>query len=216
MRGARTRVGLVLETEARGFVPPRALPERRPRAHAGILVERAGPRAWSVEAHATDRGPFTDSRAWLVARVEPAPVVRLDLRHDVRPRRTLLAVRTTAGALAGGAEARFDPAGLARRSGWIAVRGALGAGVVGRLEARLGGGRSAPVYLDSDRPGGSLIRPGRAAARTRVELARPGRLEPRLAWTQIATAEGRSGELRLAVHWTVGPSTGSLDDSSTE
>lgn len=211
--GARMRSGFILETEARGFIPPRALPERRPRAHAGVLFERSGAHAWALEAHATDRGPFADPRAWLVARVEPVPGLRLDLRHDVRPWRTLLAVRTTTGPLAAGAEARFDPAGLARRSGWIAVQGRLGVGVLGRLETRLGGGRSAPVYLDSDRPGGMLVRPGRAAARTRVELARPGRVEPRLAWTQLATAEGRSSEVRLAVHWFVGPFPGLPEDS---
>ena len=212
----RTRAGLVLETEARGFVPPRALPERRPRAHAGILVERGGPRAWSLEAHATDRGPFADARAWLVARLDPAPGLRLELRHDARPRRTLAAFRAGVGAITGGAEARFDPAGLARRSGWIAVHGALAGGVVGRIESRLGGGRSAPVYLDADRPGGALVRPGRASSRTRIELARPGRIEPRLAWTQVATAEGRSGEVRLAVHWFVGPAAGSLEDAPAE
>ncbi len=214
--GARTRAGLVLETEARGFIPPRALPERRSRAHAGVLFECAGPRRWAFEAHATDRGPFADPRAWLVARLEPAPGLRLDLRHDVRPRRTLLALRTGAGPLTAGAEARFDPAGLARRGGWIAVHGRLPAGVVGRLETRLGGGRSAPVYLDSDRPGGTLVRPGRAAARTRIELARPGPVEPRLAWTQIATADGRSSEIRLAVHWFVGPLPGLSDLLPTE
>jgi hypothetical protein len=97
------------------------------------------------------------------------------------------------------------------------VRGALPGGLVGRIESRLGGGRSAPVWLDADRPGGALLRPGRAAARTRIELARPGRIEPRLAWTQVATQMGRSGEVRLAVSWSAGsmPSS-SRDDAAME
>ncbi|MEO6462339.1 MAG: hypothetical protein ABIP29_04630, partial [Candidatus Eisenbacteria bacterium] len=58
------------------------------------------------------------------------------------------------------------------------------------------------VWLDDDLSGGRLVRPGRAAARTRFELARPGAFAPRLSWARTTSPEGYSDEIRLGVHWT--------------
>ncbi len=176
----RTRAGLVLETEARGFVPPRALPERRPRAHAGVLLERAGRRAWSVEAHLVDRGPFAESRAWLVARLEAAPGLRLELRHDARPRRTLAALRAGAGALTAGRRGALRPgrAGPPQRLGRGARRAARRSRGPARDAARR---RPQRAGLARHRSPGRRARPpgsGRGAHADRAGAPGPHRAAP--------------------------------------
>ncbi len=216
-RGAGSRVGLVVDTEARGFVPPRALRERRPRAHAGLRFEFRGRRPVTLEAHAVVRAPLERPRLWLALAVTPAAGLHLHARHDGEPRGTRLAVRFDGPGPPelrprAGAETRFDRAGLARRSAWVRAGTGLPGGLVVRVEARLAGGRSGAAWLDDDLSGGRLVRPGRAAARTRFELVRAGPLAPRLAWARTTSPDGHSDEVRLAVHWTAGSRGGRPDD----
>ena len=210
---ARTRAGLVVEGEARGFVPPRALPERRPHAHAGLVLERHGARPWRLEAHAVEREPGTPARLSLALAVDPGGALRLAARHEGSPRRSHLSARLVAGAspdgrAEAGVETRFDAAGLARRTGWVAATTRLPGGVRLAVEARLGGGRSGAAWLDDDVSGGRLVRPGRAAARTRIALSRPGILAPQASWARTTIADGHSDELRLALQWLAGPDSG--------
>jgi hypothetical protein len=210
---AATRAGLVVEGEARGFVPPRALPEKRPHAQAGFVLERRGARPWSVEAQAVERGAGTPTRLSLALALDAGGGIRLAARHEGAPRRSVVSARLAAAASPGrrteaGVETRFDAAGLSRRTAWVAAATVLPAGFRLALEARLGGGRSGAAWLDDDVSGGRLVRPGRAAARTRLSLGRPGRLSPQVSWARTTVAEGDSDELRLAVHWFAGPESG--------
>jgi hypothetical protein len=214
------RAGLVVESEARGFVPPRALPERRPHARAGLAVERPGTLPLSLEAHAIERGPGHPLRLTLAVGLGPRRGVRLSARHEGAPRRSIVAVRLAGGRSAGGRreagfEARFDAAGLSRRTGWAAAGTALPGGLRLDVEARLAGGRSGATWIEDGVSGRRLVRPGPAAARTRFRLGRPGRLAPTLAWARTTRAEGHSDEVRLGVHWVAGPDPGLHDDDIT-
>ena len=66
---------------------------------------------------------------------------------------------------------------------------------------RLGSARTSLGWLDSEVPGGAWISAGSAAERTRLEIGRPGRLSPSVAWLRTRSATGTRSEARLAVQW---------------
>jgi hypothetical protein len=207
-RSGGVRAGVLVETEARGFVPPRALPERRPRAHAALRLEGG---AVALEAHAVERGPLERARPWIALELTPAARLRLAARHDGEPRATRWALRVDGGTARAGVEARFDRAGLARRTAWVGLVAPLRAGLELVVDARLAGGRSGAAWIDDDVSGGRLVLPGRAAGRTRIELRRNtlggsvrAGLAPRLAWTRTTSPDGQADEVRFQLAWVSG------------
>ena len=206
----RTQAALMFESEASGFVPLRARPERRPHAHVGLEVrgrlsnERGG-LAWRVEAHAVERRAFEPARLWTTLRLVARSGAWLELRRDAEPVRTLVAFRAAAaqGRLTIAGELRYDRRGLARETWRVRLQGRLPLGWFAACEARLGSSRSGLGWLDAEIPGGAWVQAGTAAERTRIELTRPGRVRPELAWLRTRSEAGTRSEARLGLEWAV-------------
>ena len=208
-RGSNTRAGFVLESEAGDYTPLRARPERRPHAHAGAVVRgplAAGRGTWRLETHVVERRAFAPARLWAGLRASAPGGAWLELRRDAAPVRTLIAFRSLAlaGRLLLAGELRWDRHGLARETWRVRIAGPLPFGLSAALEARLGSGRSGAGWLDAEVPGGVWTQAGSASERVRLDLARPGRVTPRVAWIRTRSATGARSEVRLAVEWVVG------------
>ncbi len=220
-RGARsTRAALLLETESAGFTPLRARPERRPHAHVGVLARGPidgadDPWTWRLEAHAIERRPYEAARLWSALRATAPGGGWIELRRDAGPVRALLAFRTPAwgGRLTVAGELRFDRRGLARELWRVRAAGRLPGGLLASGEARLGSGRSAFGWLDPDVPGGAWVATGAASERVRLDVGRPGRVTPSLAWISTRSAAGTRSEARLGLEWSVGDPHRSPEES---
>jgi hypothetical protein len=218
-RAGRTTTRFAVRTEARGYVPARALPE--PRRHAEVALRVAGrPRSgpWELEAELVERAPGEAARAMVAGLWQPAAVrgLRLEARHDALPRRTV-ASATWSGVAAGnaatawtlGLEARLDGAGRLRQAARVAVagRGPLGAGL--RFEARLISGAGSALIFDADPTGGGWARASDGLLRTRFELrGPPKRIVPVLSWIETRDRRGGRREARIGVDWATGPDAG--------
>ena len=218
-RGSDTRAALVFESEAGDYTPLRARPERRPHAHVGAVVRgplAAGRGTWRFEAHVVERRAFTPARLWAGLRAASPRGGWFELRRDAAPVRTLIAFRSLAlaGRLTLAGELRWDRHGLAREA-WLArIEGPLPLGLTAAGEARLGSGRSGAGWLDAEVPGGAWTQAGAASERARLDLARPGRVTPRLAWIRTRSEAGTRSEARLAVEWAVGDTPLTGEDTS--
>jgi hypothetical protein len=204
---ALTRAVVAFESEAAGFVPLRARPEHLPHAHAGVAVRGPlGRGTWRLEGHALERNAYEPVRGWAMLRLSGRAGGWIELRRDADSVRTLLAFRAPAGShLALYGELRYDRTGLARETWRARADGRLPGGWTGALELRLGSARGNLAWLDSEVPGGAWVATGAAAERTRIELARPGRVTPRLAWLRTRTQGGTRSEARLGVEWSADP-----------
>ena len=199
IRAPRTRTVLAFESEATGFVPLRARPEHRPHAHASVLVRTGAAR---FEAHAVERRAYETPRMWATFRTALARGAWAELRRDADPVRTIvaLAVPLERGVLLA-SEWRFDRHGLARETWRARAFGRLPRGFVGGVELRFSGARTSVAWLDAEVPGGAWAGAGTGTERARLEVGRPGRVEPRLSWVRTRTASGTRSEARLAVTW---------------
>jgi hypothetical protein len=200
----RTRTVLTFESEATGFVPLRARPEHRPHAHAGVLL-RTGD--WRFEAHAVERRAFEPARLWMTARLNLRRGAAVEVRRDADPVRTVVAFQVTPrrGATLA-SEWRFDRLGLARETWRARAFGRLPAGLAAGAELRFAGARTTVAWLDAEVPGGAWAGAGAATERARIEVGRPGRVEPRVSWVRTRTGSGTRSEARLAVTWSTEPS----------
>jgi hypothetical protein len=208
-RGSNTRGAFVFESESGDYTPLRARPERRPHAHAGAVVRgplAAGRGTWRLETHVVERRAFAPARLWAGLRVSAPGGAWIELRRDAAPVRTLIAFRSLAlaGRLLLAGELRWDRHGLARESWRARIAGPLPLGLMAAGEARLGSGRSGAGWLDAEVPGGVWTQAGSASERARLDLARPGRVTPRVAWIRTRSTTGTRSEARLAVEWAVG------------
>ena len=204
---ARTRAVVAFESEATDFVPLRARPEHLPHAHAGAVVRGPlGRGAWRLEAHALERNAYEPVRGWATLRLSGRSGSWIELRRDADPARTLVGFCVSAAPhLALYGELRYDRSGLARETWRVRADTRLPGGWTGALELRLGSARGSLAWLDSEVPGGAWVATGAAAERTRIELARPGRVAPRLAWLRTRTQGGTRSEARLGVEWSAEP-----------
>ena len=82
----------------------------------------------------------------------------------------------------------------------------IGIGLAGGAELRFSGARTSVAWLDTEVPGGAWAGAGAATERARIEIGRPGRVEPRVSWVRTRTASGTRSEARLAVTWSTEPS----------
>ncbi|MGH7724384.1 MAG: hypothetical protein ACREOU_03055 [Candidatus Eiseniibacteriota bacterium] len=208
---------LAAETEASGFTPLRALPERR--AHLRAVARLRGHRRpWSVEAHLAERSSFDPARVWLALRLGPVRNVDLALRRDSAPKRTVVAVSAASAVssanrtraritLRGGVELRFDPKGLLRETWRIAGIARAPGSLLVEAEARMGSGRGSTATAEPDLPGGGFTRWSGGSARTRLEIRRTGRLAPWLAALRTVSATGTANELRMGLDWVAGTSS---------
>jgi len=204
------RAALVFETEARGFTPLLARPDKRPHAHVGVLAR--GPMGarkvvLAFEAHAIERRDHDAPRLWAALRLERAGAW-LELRRDAEPMRTLVAIQVSGGRRAHysiGGTWRFDRTGLAREAWQARASANLRGRWILQGDVRLSGGRSAAAALDSEVPGGLVVRTTGGWGRLRLDLSRRGRVAPHVIWLRTQTVTGAFDEARFVLEWITGP-----------
>lgn len=217
--GAGVRADAAFETEASGFLPLRAFPERRARTRVAVRLFDARPsraRAWAIEGHMVDRARFEPPRVWLAVRLEPRRQLSVELRRDSSPKRTVLAARVSTdkqkrAGCAGSVELRLDPRGLLRETWRVVAFVEPPAALRIECEATLSSGRGSTALLDPDLPGGGVTRWSGGVARTRLEIRRRpglGHLEWLWPWLRLlrtTSATGAVTEARMGLNWAIGP-----------
>ena len=201
---------MLVEGQASGYLPTRAVPEAMPHGHVAIRLRHplAGWR-WELEGHGVERGRSGPRKLWLAIAGTSTGPLRIELRRDEESPRTLAAAslshrpaRWARGRI--GWEARIAP-GRGSRETWRAgaVIGPL-AGFRASASSTLSGGAGIGTWIDpeADTP---VLRFAGAVERTRVELERGGHARCSLVWSCTTATDRRTvREWRLGLAWRTG------------